>query len=97
MLVVSRKEGQRIYIGDDIVITILGAQGPVSIGIAAPRDIRIIRSELEPIAGFPAAGESYPPLPRKAENNASQHPAHQRSARPSLEGRRRDDLSGGRR
>lgn len=47
MLVLSRKSEEKIRIGKDIVITILKVQGDqVSIGIQAPRDLRIIREEL---------------------------------------------------
>lgn len=48
MLVLSRKEGERLLIGDDIVLTITKLNGNrVSVGIEAPRDVRIVRGELE--------------------------------------------------
>ena len=47
MLVLTRKEDQKICIGDDIVITILQLQdNQVSIGIEAPRSLPIVREEL---------------------------------------------------
>lgn len=48
MLVLSRKEGQMIVIGPDIVITIV-TTGPniVRIGIDAPKEIKILRAELK--------------------------------------------------
>jgi carbon storage regulator len=47
MLVLTRKEGQRITIGDAIEITVLGVQGNnVRLGIRAPREISIRRDEL---------------------------------------------------
>ena len=47
MLVLTRKVGERILIGDDIVITVLDSRGDgVRIGIDAPRDTRIHRSEI---------------------------------------------------
>ncbi len=47
MLVISRKPGESILISDQIKITVL-SQGSdkVTIGIDAPKDIRIIREEL---------------------------------------------------
>ena len=47
MLVLSRKAGERILIGEDIAITIVRI-GPntVKIGIDAPRDMNIVREEL---------------------------------------------------
>jgi len=48
MLVLSRKQGERLMIGSDIVLTINRISGNrVAIGIEAPRDIRIIRGELD--------------------------------------------------
>jgi len=47
VLVVMRKSGQSLLIGDDIEIHILDVQpNGVKIGISAPRDIRILRKEL---------------------------------------------------
>lgn len=47
MLVLSRKIGERIMIGDDISITIVRI-GPnnVRLGIEAPRELNIVREEL---------------------------------------------------
>ncbi len=48
MLVLSRKQGEQLMIGDDIVLTINRISGNrVAIGIEAPRDVRIVRGELE--------------------------------------------------
>lgn len=48
MLVLSRKQGEQIRIGDNIVLTISRIAGNrVSVGIEAPRDVRIVRGELE--------------------------------------------------
>lgn len=48
MLVLSRKSGQRIVIGDEIVITIVKVRGNhVRLGIEAPDDVHIRREELE--------------------------------------------------
>lgn len=47
MLVLSRKTGERIQIGDQIVVTVVRI-GPnsVRIGIEAPRDMQVLRDEL---------------------------------------------------
>ena len=47
MLVLSRKAGEQIFVGDNIVITIVRlTPNNVRIGITAPRDMEILRSEL---------------------------------------------------
>lgn len=48
MLVLSRKRGETIQIGNDIYVTVVRI-GPnnVRLGITAPKDVRILRSELE--------------------------------------------------
>ena len=49
MLILQRREGESLVIGDQITLTILSvdAKGKVEIGINAPRDILILRSELQ--------------------------------------------------
>ncbi|PAY19417.1 hypothetical protein CKO51_11140 [Rhodopirellula sp. SM50] len=48
MLVLSRKVDQQIKIGDDITVTVVRVEGNrVRIGISAPRDVRILRGELD--------------------------------------------------
>jgi carbon storage regulator len=47
MLVLSRKEGQRIVIGGDIVITIVDTRaGRVRIGVEAPPHVSVHREEI---------------------------------------------------
>lgn len=47
MLVLGRNNGQRILIGDDIVITIVEAtNGTARVGIEAPRHITVHREEI---------------------------------------------------
>ena len=47
MLVLTRKPGEGIIIGDDIKITIVELKsGGVRIGIDAPRDIKVHRQEV---------------------------------------------------
>lgn len=49
MLVLSRKEGESLVIGDHISITILSVEsgGQVNIGISAPKEMLVLRSELQ--------------------------------------------------
>lgn len=43
MLILSRKKGQVIRIGDNIVITVVAASGTIKLGFEAPRDVLIRR------------------------------------------------------
>jgi len=82
MLVLSRKESQRIRLGDSIVVTIVKISGDkVRVGIEAPSDVLVLRDELEvrtvaaqaaPVSAAPSVNVSvaYPaalaPLQRSA-------------------------------
>ena len=47
MLVLSRKVGERILIGDNIAITVVRvAQGSVRIGVEAPDNLNVVREEV---------------------------------------------------
>lgn len=47
MLIITRKKGQSVMIGDDIEITVSKLDdGSVKLGIQAPRDVTILRKEL---------------------------------------------------
>ncbi|MDR1479249.1 MAG: carbon storage regulator [Planctomycetaceae bacterium] len=49
MLVLSRKEGERIRIGEDIFVTVVhAAKDKVHIGVDAPLETIILRDELRP-------------------------------------------------
>jgi carbon storage regulator len=47
MLVLTRKRGESILIGDDIRITLVQIKGQgVRLGIECPKDVKILREEL---------------------------------------------------
>ena len=47
MLVLTRKMGQSLLIGDDIKVTVIANErGQISIGIDAPKHINIVREEI---------------------------------------------------
>jgi carbon storage regulator len=60
MLVLSRKVGERIWIGDQIAITVVRISGGgVRIGIEAPAEMPVVREELRKnMEGNSPAGES---------------------------------------
>jgi carbon storage regulator len=50
MLVLSRKVGERIRIAADIVVVVTAIQGDrITIGIEAPKSVRVLRGELREI------------------------------------------------
>ncbi len=60
MLVLSRKIGERLVIGDNITVVVSRVAGNrVTLGIEAPAEVRIVRGELKPTAGE-IAGRSAP-------------------------------------
>jgi carbon storage regulator len=59
MLVLSRKLGEKIFIGENICITVVDIdRGKIRLGIEAPRDVPIFRQELLPLKASP--GEAAP-------------------------------------
>lgn len=57
MLVLSRRESQRIRLGDSIVVTVVRVAGDkVRLGIEAPPNVVVLRDELESFPAPLAAG-----------------------------------------
>lgn len=51
MLVLSRRERERIRLGDSIIVTVVRVAGDkVRLGIEAPPEVLVLRDELEPHA-----------------------------------------------
>jgi carbon storage regulator CsrA len=49
MLCLGRKIGDRIFIGDNVVLTVLAIMpGKVRLGISAPPDVKILRDDIKP-------------------------------------------------
>jgi carbon storage regulator len=68
MLVLTRKPGQSIMIGDGVEVQVLSVAGEkVRLGITAPRDVSIFRNEVyDRIEGEAAAAE------REVENGTNE-------------------------
>ena len=94
MLVLSRRVGERLLIGDDIVVTVIEVRSDgVRLGIEAPREVRVHRAEVieavrQSNVEAVEAGESteaalralVPPSPQPARSGAA--PAETSRRRP---------------
>lgn len=58
MLVLTRKAGEKVHIGDDIIVTVLEVHGHrVRLGIEAPAAVPVLRAEL--LASVQEAGPEH--------------------------------------
>ena len=47
MLILSRRPGESLTIGDEITVTVIGVSGnQIRLGITAPREVRVLREEI---------------------------------------------------
>ena len=59
MLFLTRKPGEKILVGDDVVIMVGSVNGRyVKIGIDAPESVKIFREEIAPTGGTENEGDA---------------------------------------
>ena len=74
MLVLTRKLMERLFIGDDICVTVVRLEsGQVRLGIDAPREVAVVRAELVPERSAPGPHHDH----------ANHHPHSPGNFRPS--------------
>lgn len=67
MLVLSRKEGEKLVIGDNIVLVVSKICGNrITLGIEAPADVKVLRGELAGKAGKADKASRVLPIRRAA-------------------------------
>ena len=72
MLILTRRVGETLMIGDSVTVTILGVKGnQVRVGITAPKDVAVHREEIfQRIGRESVAGAEIPPeVPGLATND----------------------------
>jgi carbon storage regulator len=86
MLILTRRPGERVVIGDEILVTVMGVSGhTVRLGIAAPEGVPIYREEIwlavkeENRAAAEASADA---LPAKPPEGAGAKPPEGASAKP---------------
>lgn len=91
MLILQRKPGESLMIGEDISITVVSVDGGrVRLAISAPQDVPILRSELLDATAAnrdSAAGET---APAELLGLFSEGPEHSRQTPPSAKKSRKE-------
>lgn len=63
MLILTRRVGETLMVGDEVTVTVLGVKGnQVRIGVNAPKEISIHREEI------------YQRIQQEKQNNSEDHP-----------------------
>ena len=67
MLILTRRVGETLNIGDNVQVTVLGVRGSqVRIGVKAPKDVAVHREEV--FERIHDAGEQYGEIPEESES-----------------------------
>ena len=81
MLILTRRFGETLMIGDEVTVTVLGAKGnQVRVGINAPRNLAVHREEVfNRIKAEPGHGHKHPS--KKPPEEGADSPSPRGSAR----------------
>ena len=84
MLILTRRVGETVMIGNDVTVTILGVKGnQVRVGVNAPRDVAVHREEIfERIKREEQDGGASVARPAAARTNGNGHAANGMDSEP---------------
>jgi carbon storage regulator len=83
MLILSRKVGEKIIIGDGITVVVSRVAGDrVTLGFEAPPDVRILRGELRPF-DQPQRDRKTDPMKPASDCQSSNFPRRDRAFEPA--------------
>jgi carbon storage regulator len=86
MLVLTRKLMEKLFIGEDICVTVVRLEGgQVRLGIDAPREVAVVRAELVPDRPIPQTHTT----PSRRPNPARSGLTHSQCAARGTDSRRR--------
>ncbi len=72
MLILTRRVGETLMIGDEVTVTVLGVKGnQVRIGVNAPRDVAVHREEIYERIKREQAEAGHGPAPGTNEETAA--------------------------
>jgi carbon storage regulator len=88
MLVLTRKLMEKLFIGDDICVTVVRLEGgQVRLGIDAPREVAVVRAELVPDRPIPQARATPTRRPNPARPGFTHSPCEARGSDSRRRGR----------
>lgn len=71
MLILTRRVDERIFIGDDITLCVLDIEGNrVRLGLEAPKDVAILREEVQQRYADKASNDDHHPGPASDKQSA---------------------------
>lgn len=80
MLILTRRVGETLMIGDEVTVTVLGVKGnQVRIGVNAPKDVAVHREEIYERIKREQEGDA--PAPDPSAANGSGRASHARSGK----------------